>query len=671
VTGSAVAAETALPAVAGPARPSTPLRAATVAWLLALLGWTTILCFYDLGGGAGFETTDCWVAQTAREMRQAGDWLTPRFSGEVRMQKSPGPYWAVMLTSILRGTPVDEVSARIPNAIAAILLVAIVFWLALHIAGQRAAVYAGFAAASSVLVLYWSHRAASDLGLAALTTLSLAALWIGSEIEGPGPKRVALWMLGYFAAGLGMLYKMPMPLAVVGLPVLVYLLVRRRWRILASPWHLLGIVLFLLPWLPWAIAVTHSQGMALAKWKVEFLDRYTGDLPNVEGQNNWKYLFFYLLPPLFYCLPFSLSLPGALGKAFRRLPGVRRDGTLFMAIWFLSLLVFFTASAGKEMRYFLPALPPLFVLLGIELAAFFDPQRRRSEKLARFASFAVLILLPLGLVAGGIGLHRWWELRGRLELANLYLWRDLLLSYIPAALLLLLGFGAAAWLYLRRRGNAAFAAMVATMWLMWLWVWPQLMPKVVSERPFIEFAGQLRDRVPAELQASMFDVATHEPRITWYGDVRFPRIIDQLALLEEEGGRRDQDYEKRRIGEEIIRKLSGSEPALIVACLQDYLELLKLAPQELAAADRSMPPYHLWLQTEHGDLKRQFVLFANLAPPWPEPELQIPEGLQDKTRRNITKILAAAQAAVQSAPPGAPTRPAAATTRPFQPDDEN
>ncbi|HRT43107.1 MAG TPA: glycosyltransferase family 39 protein [Phycisphaerae bacterium] len=643
--GRGAAVEPALGAPAGPAQPVPHLRAGVAAWLLALLGWTALLSFYDLDGGAGFEPTDCWVAQTAREMRHAGDWLTPRFSGEVRMQKSPGPYWAVMLTSIVRGTEVDEVSARIPNAIAAIVLVMTVFWLTLHVAGQRAAIFAGFATASSALILLWSHRAASDLGLAALCTLSLAALWIGSEIESPGPKRVALWMLGYFAAGLGMLYKMPMPLAAVGLPVLAYLLVRNRWRILASPWHLLGLLLFLLPWLPWALAVVHSQGMALAKWRVEFLDRYTGDLPNVEGQDSWAYLLFYLVPVAVYCLPFSLSIPAAVGRAFRRQPGVRRDGTLFMALWFFSLLVFFTASTGKELRYFLPALPPLFVLLGIELAALFDPQRQRSEVLVRLAAAAVLILLPVALIAGGIGLHRWWELRGRLELAELYQWRDVLWAYVGVALIMALGFGTAAWLYLRRRGNAAFGMIVATMWLMWLWAWPQFMPKLMSQRPFQAFAAELRERVPPALRADMYDIATHEPRITWYGDVRFPRIIDQLALLAEQGGRRDRDYEARRIGEEVITRLSGTQPLLLVARLEDYLKLLAVAPQELAAAGRTMPAHHLWLQTPYGDFKRHFVLFGNVPPPWPEPELKIPDGLPDQARQKIMSILAAAQPA--------------------------
>lgn len=195
---------------------------ATVGWLVALLGWTSLLSFYHLEGGARFEPTDCWVAQTAREMYQGETWrslVVPRFSGETRMQKSPGPYWAVMLTAWLRGQAnVDEVSARIPNGLAGLLIVGTIFWLTRRVAGDRAAIFAGFASSASVLILYWSHRGASDLGLAALTTLSLAALWVAAEDEPPGRKQTGLWLLGYFAAGLGMLYKLPMPLAIVALP---------------------------------------------------------------------------------------------------------------------------------------------------------------------------------------------------------------------------------------------------------------------------------------------------------------------------------------------------------------------------------------------------------------------------------------------------------------------
>ena len=619
-----LASESAAGLPVGPACP--PMSATTRAWLMALLGWTALLCFYDLGGGAGFEPIDCWVAQTAREMLDAGDWLVPRFSGETRMQKSPGPYWAVMLVSQFRGTPVDETSARIPNALAAIGLVAIIFWLTRRIAGDRAAVFAGFAASSSVLILWWSHRGASDLGLTTFTTLALAALWIAAETEPPGGRRNGLFLLGYLAAGLGMLWKMPMPLVIVGAPAFFYLLLRNRWSVLANRWHVLGLLLFLLPWLPWAIAVGHVEGAALAKWKVEFLDRFTGALPNVKGQDRWQYLFTYLFPTALYCLPFTLSLPAALVRAFRRQPGVNRNGTLFMVIWFASLLAFFTASTGKEWRYFLPALPPLFVLLGIELAAFFDPARARRPKLVRALGIAVWIVLPIALVGGGFGLLKWFALRGESELEGAYDWTDVIRQYAVAAAIMAAGFGMAVWLYLRQRRHGSFGLLVVTMWVLWLWVWPKFMPLVMSQRPFIDFAQQLADPriVPPGQHQLLRQIGTQDSRIIWYSGLRFPRLIDQLALLQEQNGRRSLEYEVRRYGQEMIDRLERDEPVLLVAALGDYYLFLRDAPAELAQLGRKIPPHYLWLQTRYGREDTHFVVFGNRPPRFAAPELRIP-----------------------------------------------
>ncbi|RMF78627.1 MAG: hypothetical protein D6744_09890, partial [Planctomycetota bacterium] len=376
---------------------------ATWGWLAALLGWSLLLFFYDLDGGAGFEPVDCWVAQTAREMYEnvaADGWrglIIPEFCGEVRMQKSPGPYWAVMLTAWLRGTPVDEVSARIPSATLAVVFVLTVFWLTRRIAGDRAAVFAGFAALSSATLLYWSHRAASDLGVASLMALSLACLWIGSEATPSGPRRVMLWLAGYFCAGLAMLYKMPMPLVCVGLPALLYVALCRRWRIFASWWHLAGLALFAIPWLPWMVLVLLQEPTAWDKWRVEFLDRATGELPNVAGQDAWFYWFFYLGVAFVFTAPWCLSIPGSILRALRGSDDIDSRGRWFLLLWFGGLLVFFSAATGKETRYFLPAIAPLLCLLGVELSAFFDPRRRFNPAVERFATWVVLAAAPLAL----------------------------------------------------------------------------------------------------------------------------------------------------------------------------------------------------------------------------------------------------------------------------------
>lgn len=596
-------------------------RALSNIWLIALLGWTAVISFAGFYGGAEFEPTDCWVAQTAREMRESGNWLIPVFSGETRMQKSPGPYWAVMLAAWLRGTPIDEAAARTPNAVAGIIMVITVFWLTRRIAGERAAVFAGFATSATVLLLYWTHRGASDFGLAMLTTVSLAALWVATADEKPGVRRGVLWVLGYFAAGVGMLYKMPMPLALIGLPAFVYILITRRWAAFLSGWHLLGVIAFLLPWLPWAIAAMMSEPAALAKWKVEFLDRFTGDLPNVEGQRKLPWAFYYLMPLALYCLPFTLSLPSAIARGFRNDSAIKRDGRIFLLVWAISHFVFFTASAGKELRYFLPAVPPFLVLLGIELSHFFSPNRNSNPRRDRAGFLAVAIGVPATFVGAFFGLVKWQK-------SNPYHdWSQVWPPYLLCSGVLTIGLIAAAWLYMRRREHASFGTLIGAMWAFWLLTWSTLMPIMASERPARDFADQLsnvRATWPGWQDTPIYQVGSQDSRITWYSDVRFPRVIDQLRLLEMQGGKRSRAKEIELIGEEMVRKLQDEKPVLFVSTRADYVTFLVEAPKHLSAMGRNMPKSHLWLQTRIGPQSRHFVLFGNKPPPWPEPVLNPP-----------------------------------------------
>lgn len=601
------------------------------AWFAALMGWTILLSFYCLSGGAEFEPTDCWVAQTAREMQQAGNWMVPRFSGETRLQKSPGAYWAVMLTSVIRGKPVDEISARIPNAVAAVLLAATIFWLARAVAGERAAIYAGFATSASIMTLYWSHRGASDLGLAAMMSLSMACLWAGCNEESNPRRRHVLWMVGYFAAGLAMLYKMPMPLACVGFPAFLYVVLRKRWRVLLDPWHLVGLALFMLPWLPWALGVVLTEPTAIPKWRVEFLDRFTGNLPNVEAQKKFVFYFLYLIPTFFYPLPFSLSVIPAFVRGFRARENVNRDGVAFMLIWFFGHLFFFTAATGKELRYFLPALPPLFVLLGMELAAVFDPKRATSPKLDRLAAIGVWTLLPAALAAGLFGIRKF------ITREAVFTWHDVWPPYVVTGAIFWVGASLAAWLYLRRHRNASFAALVGTMWLTWLWAWPKLMPVLASQAPFLNFAEQLHEKIPADLRPYLRNIGSQDARIIWYSDVRVPRIIDQLELLKMQGGRRSLETETRLVAEEMVTQLSGEKPALLLASRVDYMRFLIEAPPEMAQRGKPFPKTYLWLQTGIGKRPdRHFVVFGNKPPPWPEPSLNPPPG--ETFRRAMEKL---------------------------------
>jgi 4-amino-4-deoxy-L-arabinose transferase-like glycosyltransferase len=670
-------------------------------WLLLLLGGTFCLAFYDLDGGAGFEPIDCWVAQTAREMDARDQWLIPVFSGETRLQKSPGPYWGVMLVGDWLDRPIDEVTARIPNGFAALLLVATVFWLTRAVAGNRAAIFAGFATASSTLVLQWSHRAASDFGLTACCALSLAAFWVAYAKRSGGVSRMTLVWLAYLAAGLGMLWKMPMPIAIIGVPAYLYCwkhwLQRRppgRWwlamvvaglatggliyllaagtlgvglevptesaaklgvvaalaafgvvivvRLLVTApcdrrelvTHLIGVLLFLAPWLPWAYQVVQVEETALAKWKVEYVDRFTGDLPNVEDQDGVEFLFMYLAVPLIYCLPYTLSLPGAIARGVKPPRGVSRDGTWAMLLWFVGLLLFFTISTGKEWRYFLPALPPLFVLLGIELAWLFDPRRAGHPRVEQIGGAIIAVGVPVGFgVAIWTLTTQWYPLVGAPSGFDL---SDVLLPAVVLGLIFSAGAMASVLLFLRGARQVAFGALVLTMWSAWLWLWPNLMPVMVSQVAFKDIALQMRQRLTPEMRADLYQLGAQDPRVMWYGDIKFPRLINQLDLLALQDGQREHRREVMVYAREILARLRSPERTLLVGTIRDYVDFRSVS----AVARRkeiNVPASYRWLVTQRGRLDRYTVVFGNQPPPWPEPAL--PARVQERLAEQSLELI--------------------------------
>lgn len=614
-------------------------------WLALILLGTLGVCAAQWNSQVGFEPIDCWVAQTSREMFESGDWrgyIIPKFAGETRMQKSPGPYWAVCLVTWLRGGSVDEFTVRLPNTLFTLLFVATAYWLTFHMAGRRAAIFAAAATATSGVVLYWSARGASDLGVSALMALSLAAFWIGAE-RASGARRGLLYLLGWLSAGLAMLYKMPMPLVCVAAPLGLYVLAARRWRLLLSWWHLAGLALFLLPWLPWALLTMQLEPTALHKWRVEYWDRATGDMPNVAEQKKWYWYLFYFGVALAFSAPYLVSIPGAIWRTMRDRVAIGREAAIFLLTWFFSLFAFFTLATGKETRYFLPAMPPLLIMLGIELAAFFDPARRATPRRDRVLARSIFISAPLAVLAGGAALYAANQLG--LDDGETPVW-ELLREYAMVAGIFAAAACACGWLYRARREHVAFAALAGGTALTWLAADATLLASLGSQKPFRNFAWQLRTKLGPQEQAALRQVAQQDSRIIWYSDLRFPRVIDQLELLELQGGRRTRKRELELIGKAMIERLEGEGLALFVASPIDYLAFFIEAPVALARAGRTLPPAHVWIYADVGRWNQRFVLFGNRPPPWPEPRPQFPTELAERlesARKTAQELLTPAR----------------------------
>lgn len=321
--------------------------------ILALISFFTF--FLGLGRQAITDSDEGFYAEAAREMVEGGDWLTPHFNYEERWQKPILYYWLTAATFGVAGP--SEWGARWWSALSGLGLV-LLTWVAARRVTARddAAWLAGGIAATSYGYFAMARLALPDLPLTFFITLTV---WSALERR---------WIVAGIAAGLGLLMKGPVALAVPAIVLApIWWRERRVMPIRARDLATAAVVcaLFGLPWYG-AMTLRHGAGYLQSFFVGDNLERFATDRFN-EPRAIW----FYLPILIGGMLPWSLYL---VTLSWRSAVGVlRRQQRLTDAEWRLLLwafvpLLFFTISIGKQPRYILPVLPPLAILLARSIA---------------------------------------------------------------------------------------------------------------------------------------------------------------------------------------------------------------------------------------------------------------------------------------------------------------
>src|SRR5690242_11692576 len=94
------------------------------------------------------DDVDSVQAQIARNMLDSGDWVTARLDGIAYLEKPPLKYWMIALS--FRAFGIHDWAARLPTALAAVLLCWITARFGTWAFGRRAGLYAGLCLATSV-----------------------------------------------------------------------------------------------------------------------------------------------------------------------------------------------------------------------------------------------------------------------------------------------------------------------------------------------------------------------------------------------------------------------------------------------------------------------------------------------------------------------------------------
>ena len=385
----------------------------------ARIGWATLIlatlyvCYFSHLGAIGFVGPDepryAWIA---RDMAETGDWVTPRLYGKPWFEKPVLYYWGAALCFKLFG--VSEAAARLPSAISALLATLALAWLALRLYGAETARWFLLLLPTTVGMIVFSHAAATDMPFSGMLTMAMvcAAVVLGLTRNENSPvipqtPWLALFLFGFFL-GLAVLAKGPAAIILSGGAIFLWALITKRWRDAFRLFHPAALASFCLTALPWYILCASRNPDFFRIFIIEHnFKRYlTPEFQHIQP-------FWYYGPIILIAiLPWSgiLLVIGYDAVLSFRQSQWKESNSLFLALWTIFPLVFFSFSQSKLPGYALPVLPPLSALAARSLVLAFQ----RSLAAARWVAIAVAMLLmaPAGVFwylaltpPGGIGLH--------------------------------------------------------------------------------------------------------------------------------------------------------------------------------------------------------------------------------------------------------------------------
>lgn len=347
--------------------------------------------YFGLGAFGLVGADEPRYAQVAREMYARHDWIVPTLNGKPWLEKPALLYWKIWNSYAIFG--IHDWAARIPSATHAFALVLVVFFFMRRFC-PGSQMIAAVITASSAAMIGFGRGASTDMPLAASFAAAMLCWWAWHVTTRK------LW-LGFFYAllAVGVLAKGPIAPALAILIVLAYCLLRRdKETFLKSLWWP-GFLLFFLIALPWYIAVEMKVPQFFRVFFLEHnLERFGTNLYQ-HSQPFWYYIPVFLLSMAPW-IAFTLMamIDGGKGAIHRLRAGGpntgKNDGlVLFLLIWILLPIIFFSISRSKLPGYILPAVPAAAVLTGEYLW--------RCARLSRWAMMAHSLICG-GLIGGAL-----------------------------------------------------------------------------------------------------------------------------------------------------------------------------------------------------------------------------------------------------------------------------
>jgi 4-amino-4-deoxy-L-arabinose transferase-like glycosyltransferase len=383
-------------------------RLARRQWAYPLILFVGMLCFLpNLGSHGLWDIDEAHNAECAREMWESGNFIVPTFNYTLRTDKPAMLYWWIGLSYSLFG--VSEWSARLPSVLAGLCSLLLTYEIARRLFSSVTGLLSACILASTFMFSISSHAVTPDAILICMVQLTFFT-WIVAY-----DRRQPWWLLlTGCAAGLAVLTKGPVGVALPGAVVVLFLLWQRDLRFLYTWRTPNAISCCLLVALPWYIYVGIETRWEFIKGFLftHNMSRFSAPMEGHQGP-----FFYHLIVILVAFAPWSIFLGPTIWNAARHKaisttgkPWAIRFLLCWIGVWFLV----FSIAATKLPNYVLPTYPPLAMLTGVFLVRWWKWSEAATPitwpipawfwriSLACFILIGIALLLAIPLVAGWI-----------------------------------------------------------------------------------------------------------------------------------------------------------------------------------------------------------------------------------------------------------------------------
>lgn len=335
-------------------------------------------------------------AEIPREMINSGDWIRIRLNGLRYYEKPAMGYWLNALSISVFGE--NEFAVRFPSALSAGLSALIVFLLASRFNGgltqgaTSAAIYLTFIQVFGIGVF-----SVLDSMLSFFITACLGAFHLGWRLRQSLPRHRFWLAVTGVLCGLAFLTKGFIGIVVPAVVIAPFMIWENQWRAMLKTAAVIGGAAVLTV-LPWGLLIHWREP---GFWDFFFWNEHIRRFMAPNAQHKQHFLFYLALLPL--CLfPWTVLVPAALAGLKHRL----MDSSLFRYsfCWILFPFLFFSVCSGKIVTYILPCFPPLALVMGSGLTAYFKTGRTALFNAGTIFLSGIAAVLVLSLIVAQTGL---------------------------------------------------------------------------------------------------------------------------------------------------------------------------------------------------------------------------------------------------------------------------